>query len=147
MSFILTQTEVDALLALAKHYTGDDPFVFPGLGGVLHIPLYSQDKREEFSLDIRRGSIEIKKNTVLTRARSVIVLARVDLGGPPHRNPDGGEIKCPHIHLYREGYGDRWAKALPDCFSNPNDVWKTIDEFMNFCNIVTKPSISGDLFT
>jgi hypothetical protein len=31
---------------------------------------------------------------------------RLDLDGPPHRNPDDQEIPCPHLHIYRAGYGD-----------------------------------------
>ncbi|MFW9280162.1 DUF6978 family protein [Glaesserella parasuis] len=26
-------------------------------------------------------------------------MVRLDIEGPPHRNPDGEEIICPHIHL------------------------------------------------
>ena len=43
MSLILTQHEADALLALEKHYQGEERFYFPGLGGAIRIPLYSAD--------------------------------------------------------------------------------------------------------
>ncbi|HEY7442131.1 MAG TPA: hypothetical protein VH701_06920 [Vicinamibacterales bacterium] len=33
--------------------------------------------------------------------------------GAPHRNPDDEEIPCPHLHLYREGYGDSLGDAAP----------------------------------
>lgn len=48
--------------------------------------------RENFLLDIRRGKIDLLKATNQNRARQTIVLVRLDLGGAPHRNPDGEEI-------------------------------------------------------
>jgi hypothetical protein len=147
MSLLLTQQEADALLALDKHYLGRERFSFPSLGGSLRIPLHSPDHREEFSLDITRGNIELRKNTFQGRARKAVILARLDIGGPPHRNPDGEEIACPHLHVYREGYGDKWAFPLPDSFSNHEDAWKTLFEFMDFCNVSTRPTILQELFT
>lgn len=147
MSFLLTQQEADTLLVIEKHYKGSENFKFPGLGGNLRIPLHSRDDREEFSLDITRGYIEIRKNTIQKRARKAIILARVDIGGPPHRNPDGEEIACPHIHIYREGFNDKWAYPLPDSFSNHGDTFLTLSEFMDYCKVATKPRIERDLFT
>jgi hypothetical protein len=58
------------------------------------------------------------------------VLVRLDLGGAPHRNRDDEEIGVPHLHLYREGFGDKWATPLPsDRFRNPADVWTTSKTF------------------
>lgn len=102
MSLLLSQQEADSLLKLDKHYMGNEQFPFPGLGGALRIPLYSNDRREEFSLDITRGRIALRKNTFQTRARRVVILARVDIGGPLHRNPDGEEIPCPHLTYANE---------------------------------------------
>lgn len=147
MSFVLTQQEADALLALAKHYVGSESFTFPGLGGALRIPLHSEDNREEFSLDVTRGRIELRKNSFQARARKAVVLARLDIGGAPHRNPDNEELACPHLHLYREGWGDKWAIPLPDTFNGRLDAWDMLDKFMDYCNVVTKPSISKELFT
>lgn len=147
MSLILTQHEADALLELEKHYQGEERFFFPGLGGAIRIPLYSTDRREEFSLDITRGRIVLEKNTFQSRARKAVILARLDLGGPPHRNPDGEEIACPHLHLYREGYGDKWARILPDAFVGVDDPWQLLAMFMDFCKVVTKPPIERELFT
>lgn len=147
MSLLLTQQEADALFVLEKHYRGSGRFSFPSLGGALRIPLHSQDQREEFSLDVTRGRIELRKNTFQTRARKAVILARIDLGGPPHRNPDDEEIACPHLHVYREGFGDKWATPLPPRFSNANDAWSTLFEFMDFCNVSTRPVILQELFT
>lgn len=146
MSF-LTQYEADALLALEKQYVGNERFSYPALGGTLRLPLYSLDKREEFSLDITRSRVLLEKNTFQTRGRKTVVLARLDLGGAPHRNPDGEEILCPHLHLYREGFGDKWAMPLPDVFTGIDDAMDLLTVFMDYCSIVNKPLIDRGLFT
>ena len=75
-----------------------------------------------------------------------IILLRLDLGFGGHRNPDDTEIRGPHLHVYREGYGDKWAYSLPKNFTNSEDVFITLDEFMNYANIITKPNINKILF-
>lgn len=83
-----------------------------------------------------------------TRGRQVVVLVRLDLGGAPHRNPDGEKIPVPHIHIYREGYGDKWAMPVPtDQFRAVADVWTTFEDFLQFCNITQPPYIDRRLFT
>ena len=146
MTILLTQQEADALLAMDKHFFGDERFSFPALGGALRIPLHSSDRREEFSLDITRSRILLEKNTFQARARKAVILARLDLAGPPHRNPDGDEINCPHLHLYREGYGDKWAIPLPAALASFDDIVDLIEAFMDYCQVVGKPIIERSLF-
>lgn len=144
----LVQEEADALIAMEKIKVNDERHSYPGTGGSLTIPLTSQDKREEFLLDVYRGRIDLLKGTYQNRARNVVVLVRVDFGGAPHRNPDGTEVPCPHLHLYREGYGDKWATPLPQAaFPNAGDLWQTLYDFMRFCNVVDQPAIDRGLFT
>ncbi|MEI6875039.1 MAG: hypothetical protein WCL50_07900 [Spirochaetota bacterium] len=97
-------------------------------------------------MDIGRGSIALEKTKFQNRARKTVILARLDLGGPPHRNPDGEEIPCPHLHHYREGYGDKWATAAPANFAATGATLDLLDEYMSYCNIVGKPIIEGGLF-
>ena len=144
----LTQAETDALMALEKHRLDATSWNYPGIGGQITIPLISTDRHEEFLLDLRRGRINLAKGTYQNRGRQVVVLARLDFGGAPHRNPDGEEIGSPHLHLYREGFGDKWASLAPvDYFPHLDDPWKTFEDFMQFCNIVEPPVIRRGLFT
>jgi hypothetical protein len=83
----LLQAEADALIAMAKIKVGDDLYDYPGTGGSLVVPLTSQDKREEFLLDIYRGRIDLLKGTYQNRGRQIIVLVRIDFGGAPHETP------------------------------------------------------------
>jgi len=72
---------------------------------------------------------------------------RLDIGGAPHRNPDGEEIPCPHLHIYREGFGDKWAVLAPEAhYSNLDDLYRTLEDFMRHCNIVEPPKIQPGLF-
>ena len=137
----LTQKEADRLLRVEKYRTNDTTYPFPIKGGSLRIPLKTKSGNEEFSLDLYRGTIAMGKHMFQTRARKTVILARLDLGGSPHRNPDGEEIFSPHIHLYKEGYDDKWAYPLPRGFNDPNDILRTLDEFMEYCHIVDKPKI------
>jgi len=144
----LTQAEADALIAMEKHRVDDQPHDYPGMGGSITVPLVSVDKREDFLLDVSRGRIDLKKGTYQTRARHIVVLVRLDFGGQPHRNPDDVEVSSPHLHIYREGYGDKWAFPVPAAkFPNMGDLWQTLEDFMRYCNVTEPPFIRKGLFS
>ncbi len=144
----LTQAEADALIVMEKHSTSDDWSDFPMAGQSVSLPLHSADKREHFILDLSRGRVDLLKVKMQNRGRQVVVLVRLDLGGAPHRNPDDQEVPAPHLHVYREGYGDKWAVSLPaDRFRNAGDVWATLEDFLRYCNITQPPCIEKGLFT
>ena len=144
---ILTQPEAAALLALEKHRLDDARHTYPH-GDKLIVQLQSADKREQFHLDISRQRIDIAKGTYQNRARTVQVLARLDFGGAPHRNPDGEEVPSPHLHLYREGFGDKWAYPLPaEHFTSTTDKFTLLQDFMRYCTITKPPIIDRGLFT
>jgi hypothetical protein len=141
----LTQVEADQLLAMEKHRTSDDFHRFDAIR--LEIPLLSADHREHFLLDIGRGRINLLKVTFQTRAKQTVILARLDFGGQPHRNPDGQEISCPHLHIFREGFADKWAEPLPaEHFTNPDDSRALFGDFLRFCNVTRPPVIEYGLF-
>jgi hypothetical protein len=143
----LTQTEANALIALEKHRTSEDRFFYPPTGSLM-VPLASPDKRESFFLDIWRGRLNLMKGKYQARSRQVIVLIRLDFGGQPHRNPDDEEIGSPHLHVYREGYGDKWAYPVPaESFPRMADLSGTLDDFMRYCNVTKIPHIDRGLFT
>src|SRR5207245_844247 len=97
--------------------------------------------------DISRGRSELGRGEYQKRARQVVVRVRLDFGGSPHRNPDGEEIGSPHLHIYREGFGDKWAIPLPaDRFPRITNLRSTLDDFMQFCNITLPPNIESGLF-
>lgn len=119
---------------------------FPAAGERLVIPLVSLDRSEEFLLDATRSRIDFSKITYQSRTRIAIVLLRLDLNGPPHRNPDDALIPCPHLHIYREGYGDKWAFPVPPQFMHLDDMLLTFTDFLAECNVVEPPLVQSVLF-
>lgn len=158
----LSQAEADALLAMEKKRTDETTWLFPGQGESLLIPLVSVTGHEEFQLDVERGRIKLVRRKYQTRTRKVYVLARLDYEGPPHRNPElmegasvpaglveyaGAELGATHLHVYVEGWGDRWA-VPPDMpsFADPRDPATLWGAFMSYCNVTEPPDIQGGLF-
>jgi len=144
----LSQSEADHLLGLKKKRRSADNVRWPVPGMKVCVGLLSMDEKEEFFLDVGRGQIKLTKLTLQNRARSTVILARLDIDGPPHRNPDDHEVPCPHIHLYREGFDDKWAFPVPaEQFSDLSDRRKALADFMRFCNIVDPPHFEDGLFS
>lgn len=136
------------MLALEKHRVSDELIRFPLPRRRAFSRLASADGDEAFFLDIYFGDVDFPRFSIQLRARQTVILARLELDGPVHENPDGILIATPHLHLYREGEGVSWAYEIPaDKFTNLSDrtvLWK---DFMRFCNITIPPSIQRDLFS
>jgi hypothetical protein len=144
----ITQAEADSLIAMAKRFVDETDWTFPAAGQSVALPLTSIDKRENFVLDVTRAQIKLTKATYQNRARQAIILMRLDLDGPPHRNPDGTEIPCPHLHTYREGFGDKWAIAAPSGrYANTPDLFSTCEAFLQHCNITGSSRMQKGLFS
>jgi hypothetical protein len=148
----LTQVEADTLLQMPKVFVQPDTIEFN-----LTEPMYfdrelrSTDRREGFLLTVERGNRNRLRLKYQTRARRVIVLARLELNGPRHRNPTncsykpGAWISGTHLHLYREGFDDKIAYELHEA---PNWTEGSITEgiialehFMRFCAVEQWPPI------
>jgi hypothetical protein len=116
----------------------------------------SLDGKTAFLIDAnRRGKIKLTRCSYLERVRVIDVLARLDVDGPPHTNPNATQppvpnlapfnglvIPCPHYHFYVEGYDDRWAIPASEAgFSASNDLVVSLREFMIHCGVQDVPSI------
>lgn len=111
------------------------------------MPLISHDNRENFHLDITRGRIVLSKVSFQNRARQIVVLLRLDLDGAPHTNPDGSLITGPHLHRYREGYGDKWAEEVgPNSFPALGNDMAAYERFLDLCNVAQRPILQMGLF-
>ena len=138
----LTQAEANALIAMEKHRLSDDVISFSYLGQSENIELLSADKSESFLLDLSRGRKSLGKVKLQNRARESVILVRLDLEGQKHRNPDGTYIATPHLHLYSERFGSRLAIPVPqNRFFDLSDEWRTVQDFMSYCNITKPPHI------
>ena len=125
MADIIISQEADRLMLMPKARLDNNAHDFPLPGEKVIVNLQSTDGRERFILDVSRGKIEVRKATYQSRYHKVIILSRLDIIGAPHTNPDGTMVECPHIHKYREGYGDKWAPP----FQNPSRKQKILYGF------------------
>ncbi len=142
----ISQAEADFLFKLEKICEDDTEYDLP-IGGRICVPVISKDKKENFSLDFSQGRINLSRTKYQTRSRELIILVRLCVNSS-HQNPDGEEIGVPHIHLYKEGYNDKWAYPLPEgVFSNLENNWETLFDFMKFCNITNTPNFKKGLFS
>jgi hypothetical protein len=143
----LSQIEADSLLATEKMRSTTNALHWPMLGGKLSVPLQSPDGREEFILDISRGTIKLSKLTLQNRARETVILVRLDIDGPPHRNPDDTEVSCPHLHIFREGFADKWAFPVPtESFTDLSNKEITLADFSRYCNVTQALDLGQVLF-
>ena len=57
---------------------------------------------------------------------------------------------CPHIHIYREGYDDKWAYPLDKKIkTDPKDLIQVLIDFFKYNNLDNHDKIiiqGGDLF-
>ncbi|NLJ24469.1 MAG: hypothetical protein GX354_03450 [Firmicutes bacterium] len=122
---------------------------FPAEGQQRTLDLVSEDGKEQFVVDIYRGRINIAKCTYQKRYKREIPLLRLDVEAHPHTNPDGTVIGPNHLHIYMEGYGDKWAYELEnEPFSDLRDLVTTLIEFLEKCRVVNlhEISIQGGVF-
>lgn len=142
---MLTQTEADALMAMGKAFqTHEAISLHAGVDATRE--LLGDDQRERFLLDLWRGTLRLSKLRFQTRARRIIVLARLDINGSPHTNPDGTKLGRMHLHVFRDGYEDRWAYPIdPATFKNLQDPRQALLDFCGYCNIRDLPPIQEGL--
>ncbi|SRR6266699_1148832 len=139
----LAQEIADQLLAIDKEFTTADPLHLHS-GAKFIRDLLSTNGQEQFLLDFYQGNIRLNKVTSNHRYARTIILARLDLNGSPHMNPDGQVIHGSHLHLYREGYSDKWASALDvTVFTDPTDPVVSLHQFLRFLNVKNIPVIQA----
>lgn len=142
---MLTQTEADGLIQMQKHFVNSSTITIPpGLDETYD--LIGDDKREQFMLDLWRGTIRLSKVKYQTRGRKVIVLVRLDIDGAPHTNPDGKKLGGTHLHLYSEGFEDKWAIPVDASkFSNTASISQCFEDFCRYCSVRDIPSFQEAL--
>lgn len=133
---ILKQQEADALIRASKEVKAEElPLIVRYQSKSLFVA-NSIDASTEFIITINHSKYDYGKITIQGReSLTNQVLIRIDVCNEINRhvNPDGRIIRGSHIHLYREGYGVKWA--IPLHFENYDlmDICKTF--FDIFCII------------
>jgi hypothetical protein len=145
----LSQNEVDHLLRLKKKFQ-DDAAIDLGPHPIeWSRNIISIESKDAFILDYRRASIELKKYTLNKRYRTAIVLLRYDSIGR-HTNPPGTDEKKfdgPHVHLFREGYDDKWAFPISVLGLNSDPtIVDVLGKLLDYCNVIERPQFADALF-
>jgi hypothetical protein len=143
---MITQKEFEILLAYKKRFKEDEQID-------LYLPewqreIVSVESTDTFILNYRRGTINFEKYTFNNR-NPVIVLLRFDSLGR-HTNPDsdGRSFSGPHVHIYREGFGDKIAFPVSEIGLSETDLKgeDVLPIFLRYCNVLNLPSIQTTLF-
>ena len=149
---LLSQAEADRLLQLPKEFDpSHDLIEFRRSAFRERYDLFESNGRERFLLDLERSQIRTATLKFQTRARTVFILARLDINGTAHRNPQraphrpGQRLGGTHIHLYSEGFGDRVAFLPQDVpqfasVSTGDDVGWLV-AFLRFSGVQSLPTI------
>ncbi len=148
----LTQTEADALLQMPKEFMESNPMEIPRTQPANFVrSLVSTDRREEFLFDFERGNRNRARLKYQTRGRKVVVLARLELDGPAHRNPPNSPYKPgqrftgPHFHRYTEGFETRIAYESADVpelvLRDPTHAVFCLEDFLKYCAVQAIPNI------
>ncbi len=73
-------------------------------------------------------------------------MLRYDNGGR-HTNPDGVLFEGPHVHLYREGYNDKFTFSVLEVNVTGTDTMgQVFKKIMHFCNVNQVPTIEVPMF-
>jgi hypothetical protein len=137
---------------MPKEFVDSDPMEFSQTQPMNYDRLLqSVDRREQFLLTVERGQRKRIRLKYQTRARKVIVLARLDLNGPAHRNPPDSTYRPnetltgPHMHLYRENFEDRIAYELSDVpgliVRDLGSSVSCLEDFLQFSGVGKWPAI------
>ena len=99
-----------------------------------------------YLLDFYRGSFELTRFTYNKRYRQSLILLRYDSGGR-HTNPDGVSFNGPHVHIFREGFNDKFAYPISDLnIDATNSIDEVLDKLLQFCNVTKRPIVEIPMF-
>lgn len=131
----LTQEKFNELMSLEK-FIEAKKYLLPGQNEKNSVSVSDVNGYEKFILDVnRKGSFE-NKCTIQTRYinEGTTIIVCLDINGPEHMNPDGRILSRNHIHIYKEGFEDKYAYDLDefdwDLFQN---IFSLILLFADYC--------------
>jgi hypothetical protein len=98
------------------------------------------DGEHGFFFHMRRSGNVVSQMTTQERYETNEILLRLDTDGSPHTNPDDTVVPTPHLHVYVEGFDDKWAFELPENLDvSSGDAATTLVLFLKYCGIDPVP--------
>ncbi len=142
----ITQEEFDYLIKQEKVLDDLAPIELAPAPKEWTRSLTAAEIKEKFLLDFFRSGFELTKYTYNKRHRQTIILVRYDSFGR-HTNPDGVTFNGPHVHLYREGFNDKFAFPVSELGVGQNDrINIVLEKLLKYCNVTSTPMITPPLY-
>ncbi|MDD6598784.1 hypothetical protein [Anaerovibrio sp.] len=145
----ITQEEADTLRTIEKYLANPQNIKIPKMRETRIYPAYHKcynKRRDDLDVSAYRGGIDENKVSYRLIYKKSVLLIRIDTNDKTaHINPDKSFIPpmTPHIHVYREGYGDKFAYPLPAEFSSKGaDIEKLFIEFLQYSNFININELS-----
>lgn len=137
----LTQLEFDYLMGQEKRFEDESTILLGPAPLQWSKKIQSTSTKDTFSLDFYRGTFRLEKYTYNHRFKQTTVLMRFDSYGE-HTNPDGERINGHHVHIYKEGFGDKFAYPSSNFGIESSDTIEVIlRKMLVYCNIKRIPPI------
>ncbi len=145
---VLAQAEADTLRRIEKFLTNPHNITLlsPHRNSIHQMHYFHNGFRKD---DMKLSTFHSEKNTRKVSYRILyngnIVLIRIDTqDATPHINPDGQLVippYQPHVHIYQEGYSDKFAYPLPEEFQNTDNIIELFMEFLSYSNVINKDDV------
>ena len=139
---LLKQADYEHLISLKKRFKNN--IIIKSEPAPLHWTreIISMDSEHTFLLDFYRGSFNINRFTINTRFKKNIVLIRFDSQGK-HTNPDETSFDGPHVHIYKEGYSDKFAYpvSLLGLQEANFTIREALSKLLDYFNVIEIPKI------
>ncbi len=141
---MLTQREANRLIEVLKSIKDPGLFIFPNHRAQARINVVSNSTKDRFLVTVNRKAFRATKCSYqeLYSSGDNEILFRLDVDSSPHCNPDDTVVESPHLHVYREGFGDSWAIPLPENFPITEGLDEWLIQFLEYCRIVNANALA-----
>lgn len=139
----LTNAEAKFLIELEKIAT-DRRIDIPVDSKKEHLNLARAEEPNDniMRIYIKRGKRNINKCSFNVVYNKSIILLRLDIEpGRIHQNPDGQDVTNPHLHIYREGYDDRYAIPAPESFVDMGNLAQALYDLLGYSNVINRDEV------
>jgi hypothetical protein len=118
----------------------------PSNGDKLKLHLKNSLNQDNFELNISTHSIRIEKTNYHLQENRILPLLRLEVFATPHKNPNGEKISENHLHIYKEGFEDRWAYPVDHILKHSRDRIIIFQSLLDTINLQSKLTVDKDIF-
>ena len=143
----ISQEHFDNLLKQQKEFANKNQQIELGPPPIKWtLDVKSLESKETFLLDFFKRNIVVSRYSINKRYRRSIVLFRYCNDGR-HTNPDGKVFTGRHIHIYREGYDDKFAFPIQEIgIQDDDDLGVVFEKVLRFWNILNYDPLQTKMF-